>query len=244
MQKLNHVLAVEKQVKTNSGEQQTKLYHEIQQSAMLNGITRKYVPKDDDGERFPDENQAVHVRVKQKLEELVKIMSPLYDTVATKDNANRNATADVVVNGVTVLRNITAVTLLYLEKELVHIHTFVSKLPELPLTETWTFDPNSDCFKSEPVQSGKTKKIHKPFVKYEATKEHPAQVDVVSEDIITGYWTTTKFSGAIRREDKRKLVERVEALLAAVKVARETANQADAPKVSVAKEVFDFIMAS
>ncbi len=244
MQKLCHVLSIERQVKTNSGERLTGVYQQIQKEAALNGISRTYEPISEDGEKFPPETQLVQLRLTQALKEIVDATSPLYDTVATRDLANCHARADVVVNGITVLKGVPAVTLLYLEKQLVDLHTVICKLAELPPTEDWKFDANSDCYKSEAVRTAKTKKITKPFVKYPHTEQHPAQVDVVSEDIVTGYWTTVKYSGALRREDKRKLRERIELLLAATKMARETANQAEAPPVSVAKEVFGFLMAT
>ncbi len=243
MQKLSHILAIEKQVKTSADEKQTKLYHQVQATTLLNGISRTYKPIDEEGERFPSEKQEVQLRISEVLKEMVAAISPLYDVVATKDAANCLAKADVVIDGVTLLTNIPAITLLYLEKQLVHVATVIDKLPELVLTESWTYDSNTDTFKTEPVETAKSKKLPKAFVKAPATDNHPAQVDVMMEDLLVGYWTTTKFSGAIPREKKRVLRERIEKLLIAVKTARETANQAPAPQVSVAKEVFGFLLA-
>ncbi len=243
MQKLCHVLAVEKQIKTTSGAKQTVLYHNLQKDALLNGIARTYAPLNEDGEKFPDEKQLVQFRLSEALAELRETMTPLYDVVATKDMANCSARADVEVDGVVILRDVPAVTLLYLEKQLVDVHTLVSKLGELTTTENWHYDSNTDSFKSDEVRTAKTKKIAKPFIKYAHTEQHPAQVDVVTEDIVAGYWTTVKYSGAMQRDAKRKLVLRTEKLLASVKRARETANQVEAPAVSIAEKVFGYLMA-
>ena len=225
MPKLCQILAIKKQHATTSGEKLTALYHQLQKDALLNGISRTYKPINDDGERFPSESQQVQIRVDQCLKEIVAAMTPVYDIVAVLDNANCSAKADVVVEGKVVLSGVPAVTLLFLEKQLVDLHTVFLKLPELPQTESWTYDPNSDCYTTKPVETSKSKKITKPLVKYDATKEHPAQVDLVTEDVLTGNWTTVKFSGALPRDQKKKLVERVEALLVAVKFARETAKR-------------------
>ncbi len=243
MPKLSQILAIEKQIKTSAGEQLTATYHALQKEPMLQGITRVYKPLSEDGEKFPAEKQEVQLRVTAALDDVVKALAPLYDVVAQRDRANCQAAADVEIDGVTILKGIPAVTLLYLEKQLVDLHTVIAKLPELPQTESWKLDENADCYITEPVETAKSKKIAKPFVKAEATKEHPAQVEVVHEDVLQGYWTTIKFSGALPRDRKRVLRERVEALLGAVKFAREAANQVDAPKVSIAKEVFGFLMA-
>lgn len=243
MPKLNQVLAIEKQTKASAAEQVTQIYHTLQKENLLAGLSKTYKSNSEDGERFPPESQQVQLRVKRALSAVANALGPVMNATASRDLANCEAKADVVVDGKTILSGVPAVTLLWLEKQLVDIHTLILKLPSLPQTETWTFDTNQDCYATAPVETVKTKKIAKPFVKAEATKEHPAQVEVVHEDVIQGYWTTVKFSGAIPLEDKRVLRERCEALLAAVKFARETANLVDAPKFSVANEVFNFLFA-
>lgn len=243
MPKLNQILAIEKQTKTSCETQLTALYHQLQKEALLGGISRTYKPLHEEGERFPDESQQVQLRVANVLQDVERIMSPLFDITAVRDSANLSAVADVVVDGVPLLTGVPAVTLIWLEKKLVDLHTLVVKLPELSQTESWHFDGNADCYASNPVETAKSKKIPKPFVKAEATDKHPAQVDVVHEDVLQGYWTTVKFSGAVPLDRKRELRDRVERLLTAVKFAREQANMVDAPKVSIAKEVFGFLFA-
>ena len=75
--------------------------------------------------------------------------------------------------------------------------------------------------KTEVVSSSPT---CRPLVLYDATKEHPAQTQLVTEDIVAGYWNTVKYSGAMPAPQKVAMAERVEKLLRAVKEAREAAN--------------------
>ncbi len=56
-----------------------------------------------------------------------------------------------------------------------------------------------------------------------------------------GHWTTTKFSGAIPRPKKRKLLERIGELHDAVKFAREHANSLPAEEPKLGKKVLDHI---
>ena len=114
--------------------------------------------------------------------------------------------------------------LLFLEKQLVDLHTFVKKLPVLDAAESWTFDESADCYATEPVQTVRTKKVPRNHVKAEATEKHPAQVEVYYEDVTVGYWKTVKFSGALPAKRVNELLERVEKLQQAVKFAREEAN--------------------
>ena len=101
-----------------------------------------------------------------------------------------------------VLKDVPVTTLLFLEKQLVDIHTFVEKLPTLDPGEAWNYSPDVDHYVSESYQTTKTKKVLKNHVKAEATKEHPAQVETYTEDVVVGYWTTVKFSGAVPRGKK------------------------------------------
>ena len=90
--------------------------------------------------------------------------------------------------------------------------------------EAWTFDDSADCWKTEPVRTNRTKKVPRNHVKAEATEKHPAQVEVYYEDVVVGYWTTVKFSGALPAKRVNELTDRVERLQRAVKFAREEAN--------------------
>lgn len=243
MPKLCQILAIKKQHVTTANDKLTAIYHQLQKDALINGISRTYKPLTEEGEKFPAESQQVQLRVNQALQDIVAAASPVYDIVGVLDNANCGAKADVVVEGKPILTGVPAYTLLFLEKQIVDLRTMFAKLPELPQTESWTYDSNYDCYVTKPVETSKSKKLVKPLVKYDATKEHPAQVDLVTEDVLTGNWTTTKFSGALPREYKQKLLNRLDVLLVAVKFARETANQTEAPQVSVAKPIFDFVMA-
>jgi len=243
MPKLNQILAVEKQTKTNVHEQVTALHQILQKEPLLNGISRTYSPVDEEGEKFPPENVQVQVRVEDNLKEIAKHMVSLFDITIARDSANCSAKADVVVDGVAILKDVPATYLLWLEKQLTDLHTHIVKLPTLPQSEVWTFDSNQNCFKTDVTQTAKTKKIPRPFVKAEATKEHPAQVEVVHEDKVAGYWSTIKYSGSIPRTRAQALRDRIEKLMAAAKVAREQANLVEVPKVAAGQAVFDYLFA-
>ena len=165
----------------------------------------------------------------------------MFDVTATKDVANGLARADVVVEGTILLSQVPVTYLLFLEKQLVDLHTFVKKLPVLDASETWVFDQSADCWSTEPVQTVKTKKIPRNHVKAEATEHHPAQVDVYYEDVVVGHWRTVKFSGALPAKRVNELVERVEKLQQAVKYAREEANNLEVQDVKVGASVLNYV---
>lgn len=242
MTKLNQIIAVEKGLRTRVFEQVTQAYHRLQKGALLSGIARSYQPADDDGDQLPPESTRVQVRATEVLQDVAAAFGELIDAVATKDRANLRAGADVIVDGQTILGDVPVTTLLFLEKQLTDLHTFIKKLPVLDAAEHWDYDGTTDCWATQPTQTTKTKKVPRNHVKAEATKEHPAQVDVYHEDVIVGRWQTVKFSGAMPAQRVRELTERVEALQDAVKQAREEANALDVERESVGVDVMEYLL--
>ena len=241
MARLNQIIAVEKGVKSRSFQELTDAHHALQKPALLTGIARTYRPKDDEGEQLPPESTKVQIKAEEIIQQTAAILTRLFDVTATKDWTNGSARADVVVDGQPLLTQVPVTYLLFLEKQLVDLHTFIKKLPTLDAAETWNFDASADCWATEPVQTVKTKKIPRNHVKAEATDKHAAQVEVFYEDVVVGYWRTVKFSGALPAKRVSELLDRVEKLQQAVKFAREEANNAEAIDQKVGDKVFQFL---
>jgi hypothetical protein len=159
----------------------------------------------------------------------------------TKDTANCSAQADIVIGDIVIAKAVPVTTLIFLEKKLVDIHTFVSKLPTLDPSEDWTLDPNVGCFVSKVAETGKTKKVFVPLVLAAATDKHPAQVKEGFEDKVVGYWRTVKFSGALPAQQAADILGRVERLQKACKFAREEANSRSIDDAKVGDKIFNFL---
>lgn len=241
MPKLNQILAIEKGKKTQFNDEISKLHHATEKSQLLTGHTRTFVPTEEDGECFPDERQHVQYQAKEVIAQIAERQAALMDVTATKDWANCSARADVVVDGEVFMENVPVTYLLFLINELQDLHTFVSKIVELDPAEQWTLDPNSGLFRSEPIKKTKTKKLQKPIVLYDATEHHPAQTQLITEDVVIGHWTETKFSGALPAPEKKRMLERIRKLQEAVKFAKEQANAMEAPEQKVGRKVLDFV---
>ena len=242
MPKLNQIIAVEKGVKSRSFQELTEAHHALQKPSLLSGISRTYRPKDEEGEALPPEATKVQIKADEIIRQTAGIMTKLFDVTATKDWANCIARANVVVNGTVLLKDVPITYLLFLEKQLVDLHTFIKKLPTLDASETWVFDAGADCWATEATQTLRTKKIPRNHVKAEATEKHPAQVEVYYEDVTVGFWRTVKFSGALPAKRVNELLERVEKLQEAVKFAREEANNAETSDQKIGDAVFKFLI--
>lgn len=241
--KLNQILAVEKGVKGDTEKVVTLLYHLLQKPPPFTGLTRTYRKIDDNDPDLPSEATSVQVNATAVLDDVTSALTRLFDVTAAKDWTNCTAKADLVVDDHILLAKVPVTYLLFLEKSLVNIETFVRKLPVLDPAETWTLDDNTGAYKTAGTETTRTKKIRRNHVKAPATDKFPAQVDTYDEDTVVGYWLTTKFSGALPATRVAELLNRVTTLSQAVKMAREHANvtQVDDPKPG--KTVFDYLFA-
>lgn len=241
MTKLNQIIAVANGKKTQCEKALTEIYQKVQKPELFQGLSRKYTPLDEEGETLPTEEKFPQFNVNDAIKQASVALSELINVVATQDYANTTAKANVEVDGVVVLRDVPVTHLLFLEKQLVDINTFVSKLPVLDSSERWVFNQNTDCFSTNPTKSNRNVKKLRNHVKAEATDKHPAQVDVYTEDVKVGEWSTTKFSTAIDAKRRNEILLRVKKLSEAVKFAREQANMQEVTKVDNASDLLNFI---
>ena len=241
MPKLNQIIAIEKGVKTNADKKLTRTQKSFARKELLQGISRTYQPRDDEGEELPAESKLVQVTVQEGLKTVAEALTELFDVTATKDWANRAAAADVVIDGQVLIRDAPVSYLLFLEKQLGDLLSFVRALPTLDPGEKWTFDPNHDAYSTDVVRTRRTKKVPRNHVKAEATEHHPAQVEVYYEDVIVGHWNTIKFSGAIPMTRVHEIARRIELLQRAVKFAREEANTMEVEQQKTGERIFDYL---
>jgi hypothetical protein len=241
--KLSQIVAIQKAASTAVNREVTDRYHQLQKPGLLSGISRTYVPKDDEGEQFPPESTKVQVKATEVLAESAKALTRLFDVTATKDWGNCIAKADVVVDGQTLLRDVPATYLLFLEKQLTDLHTVIKTIPLLDAAEDWHRDEASGTWRTPPVHTMRTRKVYRNHVKSEATDKHPAQVEVYTEDATVGTWATVKSSGAIDPVTRAAILSRIEKLAHAVKYAREEANTTPVADQKIGETLFGYLLA-
>lgn len=222
--RLNQIIAVRKGVQADTHRTITELHRAVQKAPLLSGITRTYERLNDEAPQLPSESTKVQLNAADACRELATALTRLFDVNATLDWTNQEAKADLVVDGEILVNDVPVTYLMFLEKQLVDIETFVRKLPLLDPAETWHEDPTTGVRATEPAKTTKTTKIPRNHVLAEATDKHPAQVQVWHEDVVVGYWRTVKFSGALPATQVANLLTRVTTLAEAVKTAREQAN--------------------
>jgi hypothetical protein len=248
--KLHTIIALRDAVRNRTRQALTTLHRDSQKTDLYEGFTRSYRPKDEDGDQLPPENRNVQLNADTMLNGLVDVVTRSWNLTATLDAANQDAVADVVVPVVggrdgetrTILENVPATYLLYMARELDDIYTFVDKLPTLDPAQVWRYDANVAANVTEPIETHRTVKVKQNHVLYEATDKHPAQVETFTADVVAGYWTHVRRSGALPVERKLRLLQRITTLQLAVKEARERANEVEVTDVEVARPLFDYLL--
>lgn len=241
MPKLNQIIAILQGRKSQAQKDLTDVYKRLQKSALFDGISRVYQPLDEDGETLPAETKNVQYTAQQAVTDARRALEQLFDVSATQDYANCAARADVAVDGTVILAEVPVTHLLFLEKQLADLQTFVSQIPVLDPAEKWDWDQTADCYATVPFVTNRTKKVPRSHILYEATKEHPAQVEMYTEDVKVGEWRTVKFSGALPAQDQNQVLQRIRRLQQAVKFAREEANGMSVDEHKTADKVFEYL---
>lgn len=241
MGKLHELLAVEPDLKAAATRTVNDVIALFKEGAdRLVGQIRVYRPLEEGGDDFADEIKELGTTVDGELAGFAKSMAKWMDAAIQKEVTNTNTVADVELNGVTIGK-LPAPALLNLEARLQEIRRVYSTIPTLDPAERWTYNEKDGEFVSETRVSYRTQKVPKAIVMYEATEEHPAQVQPYTEDIRVGEWETTIRTGMLTKIDKQRRLERIDALARAVKQARQRANDIDATKIEVGEEIFKFI---
>lgn len=192
----------------------------------------------------PIEHKAMDTTVADKLRYQEKHIIRYLDAVLQKEATNQTAVADLVVEGKTVAEKVPATFLLGLESKLKHIRSSYQAVPTLPPGIEWALDDQKgeNVFKRVyPEEQYKTKTEIVPQILYEATKEHPAQVEKISETKNVGLFSRHVWSGTLTPAAKSYILGRIDILIRATKKARQRANSTEVLKRQIGKALFDFI---
>lgn len=242
-QKLDALLGVIKTVKQNAQRAIDEFYKEVQKRPLFDGLSRTYQARaDEDGDQLPPEGVLVQYDAENMLRNVLKEWTRMLDLSATIDSTNTRAFAPVKVGDDLLTEPLPAQHLVFLEKQLVDLQTYIKHLPVQDPAKAWTWDPEKELFTSGPVKTLKSKKVPRNHVRFEGNDKHPPQIDVYNEDVTVGEWSKMDYTTAISPRRKRELADRVEQLISAVRVARSEANQAEATDVSYAADLFSYVL--
>lgn len=239
--KLHQINAVLNGYKPQAERRFTDLHQLSAKTTLWSGQQRTFQPYDDDDRGEPAKSELVQVKAPQVLADVSAALGKLFDLQLTQDTTNAVAAADVVVNGETLIENAPVTYLLFLDKQLVLLRKYIDSLPTLDPADHWTYDNDREVSVSDPVKTISTRKVLKVLELAPATDKHAAQTKPYETDEPRGEWTTIKMSGALPAATVRQYRERLDALLEAVKVAKEAANDIGVTDRKAGDKVFSYL---
>jgi len=208
------------------------------------GMVRELKMFEEGEEKPPVERQEITTTVVAKLDYTKKPVIRWLDAVAQKERTNQDAKADLVVDGAVIAKEVPATLLLALESRLKLVKAVYDAIPTLAPGKKWELDESQgpNVYRDvHPEEKYKTKKTFEHKVLYNATKEHPAQIERWEETKNVGKYVQSVWSGMISPAQKSRLLGRIDKLLEEVKKARQRANNTDVVKMHVGKLLFDYI---
>lgn len=243
MGKMHELLAVEPTLVGNFNRDTTETLKVFDRGDMFQrNTTRKEYFDAADARLNTIETKEMASTVKKRLDWYRISASALLDALYQKDLTNQRASNDVEVDGVTIMNDIPATTLLMLESKLADLRKIYTAAPTISSAIAWEWDGNEELWKTrDDGVSFSTKKTAKAVVLYDATKEHPAQVKEVFEDVAIAKITKQAYSGMWTSAEKATVLGRLDKLLAAVKRARQRANEQEIVASSIGATIFDFL---
>ena len=251
MGKLHEILAVEpdREGIANKIMQETQQVFKSKHNLFQGGEKQLKMLEDTEDakavEEAASERQIMQTTVQDRLDYTQEAIVNWLDTVFQKEVTNQtNAKADLIVDGQTLATDVPATFLLGLETKLKAIRNMYFQIPTLAPGVEWeeAFDEGDGVFRAKDVEiRSKTAKQIKSRVLYEATKEHPAQIEKWTEDSVVGHFRTSVTSSMLPAAEKAAILGRIDKLIQATKQARQRANNVDATDAKIASAIFGYI---
>lgn len=237
--KLNQALAAEAQQKGRIEEGRKWIKGGIR-SMVMDGALQTYTPLEEGGEQLPPDEKLVQDSCAGVFRELVGYFTPFIDATATKDYGNVVAKADVVMGGMTLLKDAPVPFLLFVEKTLTEWRGFINGMPQRDRGKRWV-EQEGDVWVTDPQPKIRTIDIEVPVELSPATVQHKAQVKLATRRTQVGNYEVVHRSGATSQEEKEALLIRCDNLIAAVRAAREGANTTEINAIKVGAKVFHYL---
>jgi len=245
--KLFELLVVEGQFKSQANTTRTELKSSFEKKRHLFEEKRKTFTSNEAGvEPTVEEQSDIQTSIKSELKWISEILSKAYDTSYQVAEGNTKARADVVLDdGTILLENVPATALLELEKRAGEIKDLVKSIPTLDPAKGFSIDPSKPegTYRARDVVKARTKKSIEVITKAQATKEHPAQTEMINVDKVIGTILEQEWSSLITPAQKGLIIERAEELQRSCKSALHRANALELtlPLPTCGKKIFDYV---
>ena len=248
MAKLHELLAVHGNLTGQANKKRTDLKVTFEKKRHLFEETRKtFKPNEEQAVSQVEEQKDIQSTVIREIEWIKPSLAKALDLAYQVDVANTQAKADVVTeDGDILLKAVPATTLLQLEKRVAEWKDLIDSIPTLDPAKGFQKDEarGRGFYKARDVTKPRTKKVPEVITLAQATREHPAQTQLVQIDKPIGTILEQEWSSLITPGMKADLLDQVETLLRAVAKARAKANEhdIDVTDKKIGGELLDFVL--
>lgn len=247
VQKLHEILAVEQQLKGQAQKTRTELQDTFAKKRHLfeeKLIT--FIPREEGASPKTESRSDIQTSVNSELAWLSGIWMKAIDTSLQVQIGNTVAKADVVLeNGTILLTDVPAAALLELEKRCAEIQELAKTIPTLDPAKGFRLaeDRPAGVYVAREVEKSRTAKVQDVLQLAPATDKHPAQVQAITKDVVTGTIREQEWSSLLTPAQKGDIIARAEELARAVKQARMRANDVPVQSSAVAgRAMLEFVL--
>ncbi len=229
MAKLHELLAVQENLTGQATKKRTELMATFEKKRHLFEETRKtFTPFGEQSIATVEEQKDLQSTIAKEIEWISQALAKAADVGYQVDLANAEAKADVVTeDDMVLLKDVPGTALLRLAHRITEWKDMIAVIPTLDPAKGFRPDPDrgNDVYKARDVNKQRTLKTKKLYIKYEATPQHPAQTELLDENVPVGTILEQEWSGLITPSKKAALLDRVEILSRAVAKALAKANE-------------------
>lgn len=246
MSKLHELIAVEADTQTTAKKvvEEATVTFSKKADHFIEKVVRLEMFDEKDKNQERTDAKAMVTTVFQKLDYVRKSVGKYYDLLLQKEKTNQNARADLVVDGVVLLKDVPGTFLLGMENRLKELRAMYEAIPTLQPGPFWMEDPTKDkgVYRSRDAEVRfKTEKKLQYQIITPATDKHPAQVEKWMADVPVGRYVEDVWSSMLSPTQKSELLGRIDNLIRACKKARQRANTTEVSEGEAGTVLFNYI---
>lgn len=245
--KLHELLAVETNLETQSNKTRADLLNTFDKKRHLfESKTILYTPNGENEKPVVESQSDIQSNVKKELDWVRGHIAKALDSSYQVAEANTRAKADIILDddaNTVLASNVPATALLELEKRIAEISSLVNSIPTNDPAKGFIYDDASGLYKAREIRKNRTKKVKTVLILYKHTEQHPAQTQLIDEDVVTGTIVESEMSGLITPSTKADMLARVDMVARAVRRARSRANECEVNTANkIGKHLLNYIL--
>lgn len=247
MAKLHELLAVDSNLRGQAEATRKELINTFEKRRThFSEIIKTFKSNEEGHEDVVESKMGLQTTVGKEIAWISEKIGKAINTGHQIDEANTAAREDVILeDGRRLLSKVPATSLLQIEKRLKEVQGLIEAIPTLDPAKGFEADTQrgAGIFKARDVIKPRTHKTEEFIVVVPPTDKHPAHVEKKVYDKVIGEILEQEWSSLLTISGKGDMLDRVEALIRAVKAARSRANEqtVDTKENRIADALLSFV---